>query len=307
MPPTVPSTMPPPTIMLLMTHFLDAEVARLYHAMKRDLAGLCEVVMLYNTEKVLPDPAHSDGIDIFSFDAPEVAALGYPAKGRTLNARDVELFPLVFQKARPEYAHYWIVEYDVRFSGSWAKLLLSFKDSPADLLGTTMHRHDVNPRWENWRGIVAPEGKPHPRTLLRGFFPIYRLSGRACAALDNAYRKGWSGHFECVMPTVLSRAGLVLEDMGGEGEFVRPGNENRFYRNNRASNDLAPGSFVFRPVITRAGGAPDMLWHPVKPNLAGGWQTSRRHELRRRAVAWARGRIAPLLARNPTRHTGRTS
>jgi hypothetical protein len=291
--------------MLLMTHFLDGEVARLYHAMRRDLAGLCDVVMLYNAEHRAPNPLYTEDIELFTFAGTEVAALGYPAKGRTLNARDVELFPLVFRKARPHYKHYWVVEYDVRFTGSWAKLLLAFKDSGADLLGTTLSRYDSNPRWENWRGIVSPEGKMDPRKLLRGFFPIYRLSDHACVAMDRAYRKGWSGHFECVMPSVIARSGLILEDMGGTGEFVRPGNENRFYFNTPASNDLAPGSFVFRPVALRAGTTPDMLYHPVKPNQAGGWETSRSHTLSRRAVAWARERVGPLIARPAGRPGGR--
>jgi hypothetical protein len=68
-----------------------------------------------------------------------------------------------------------------------------------------------------------------------------------------------------LLPSVVERAGLRIEDFGGEGEFVPPGNENRFYCNDRFSSRLSPGTFVYRPVMTAAGSEPARLWHPVKP------------------------------------------
>ena len=42
---------------------------------------------------------------------------------------------------------------------------------------------------------------------------------------------GWSGHHEVVIPTAVSYLGMKIEDFGGNGEYVRLGNENRFYDN----------------------------------------------------------------------------
>jgi hypothetical protein len=84
-------------------------------------------------------------------------------------------------------------------------------------------------------------------------------------AMDQAYRLGWSGHCEATWPTIINLAGLKLEDIGGDGEFVAPGNHNRFYTNTLSSPTLAPGSLVFRPARCWLGSQRNKLWHPVKP------------------------------------------
>jgi hypothetical protein len=66
------------------------------------------------------------------------------------------------------------------------------------------------------------------------------------------------------MPTLLSRAGFELEDIGGNGSFTKPGNINRFYQNTPISDSYAPGTFVFRPVRNAPGSKSNTLWHPVK-------------------------------------------
>jgi hypothetical protein len=63
---------------------------------------------------------------------------------------------------------------------------------------------------------------------------------------------------------VLAYRGLRIEDIGGDGEFVPPGRENRYYRNNWLDKSLTPGTFVFRPAMPAPGLEPNLLWHPVK-------------------------------------------
>ena len=94
---------------------------------------------------------------------------------------------------------------------------------------------------------------------------MYRLSTNAIACIKSSYEAGAQGHMESLVPTLVHQDGLLVEDIGGEGEFVPPGNENRFYTNNRISNDLSPGGFVYRPVMLRTGAKSNTLWHPVKP------------------------------------------
>ena len=49
------------------------------------------------------------------------------------------------------------------------------------------------------------------------------------ARMDAAYREGWGGHIEAAWASILDFHGLKLEDIGGDAEFVRPGNRHRFY------------------------------------------------------------------------------
>ena len=95
--------------------------------------------------------------------------------------------------------------------------------------------------------------------------PIYRISRRAAQAIDHAYQSGWSGHCEVTWPTIINRAGFSIEDFGGDGEFVREPNRNRFYTNTLLDPNLAPGSLVLRPARAFTGLKKEKLWHPVKP------------------------------------------
>jgi hypothetical protein len=89
-------------------------------------------------------------------------------------------------------------------------------------------------------------------------------------------------------------------DIGGDGEFVRPLNRNRFYRNTPSRGSLMPGTFVFRPVMDSPGNG-QHAWHPVKrrpfwqvaPGACGAWRSTasaarsaaRRYRWRPRLVA----------------------
>jgi hypothetical protein len=267
---------------LLMTHFIDDGIVAQYRRLAAEAANF-DVFLLYNrSDDPKPGFLVPSDVTLSHFGAEHVRALGYPRKGRRLNARDVELFVLQFHRRHPAYVHYWVVEYDVAFSGPWGGLFGAFAGSTADLLATTVHRFAVNPRWPNWRSVQGPLGPPPVASLLRAFMPCCRFSREAFSVLDRAYAKGWTGHYEATVPTLLASAGLQIEDMGGDGEFVAAPNRNRFYTNTPASNHLAPGSFVFRPVLTSPGPQPNLLWHPVKPAaVSAGWITGRRQRLSR--------------------------
>ena len=284
---------------LLMTHFLDDWIYGQYNRLVAEAGEGRDVIILYNRDDNPHPGSHPipDGVRIFSFSAADLRGLGFPNKGRKLSARDVELFLLYFALQHVGYTHLWGVEYDVAFTGRWHNLFDAFKASPADLLATTIHTYSINPRWDNWTSVRSPKGRPPVRDLVRAFMPCCRLSRRAVDTLTSAYEAGWSGHYEATVPTILLKAGLILEDMGGDGEFVAPGNHNRFYLNTPTNNSLSPGSFVFRPVRMVPGWEPGRLWHPVKPPLyqvQAGWMTGRRAAL----VRWVRSLIRLAI---PTR------
>lgn len=268
---------------LMLAHFIDEAILNEYRKLKRELGPLYHVVLLFDST-VNGIPALPEDVEALFFDKTDIRNLGYPRKGRSPSTNDFEMFAIYFWRKYPHFHDYWVVEYDVRFSGSWSVLFTHFIGSRADLLGTTLHRYDVNPAWENWRTVTPPGTMPPRDKLLRGFFPLYRLSNRAMVALHEAYMQGWAGHWESVLPTVLALAGLDLEDIGGNGEFVRAGNIGRFYHNDRLSADLGPGSLVSRPIHVRAGRRPNTLWHPVRSTEAESWGIGHRA----RMASWLR-------------------
>jgi hypothetical protein len=281
---------------LLMTHFLDSRICGHYRRLAAEAGAGRDVFILYNRDDD-PDPSHPipEDVRVFAFSAADIRSLGFPHKGRWLSARDVELFALLFALRHPNYRHVWAVEYDVAFTGRWHTLFDAFAASPADLLATTIHRYPVNPGWDNWASVRTPDGRPPVTALVRAFLPCCRFSRRAVETLVAAYDAGWEGHYEATVPTILLGAGLILEDIGGDGEFVAPGNLDRFYRNTPGCNSLSPGTFVFRPVRVTPGTEPGRLWHPVKPLTAQrGWATGRRAAFVRWVTALVRAGMARL-------------
>ncbi len=175
----------------------------------------------------------------------------------------------------PVYDYYWYLEYDVVYTGNWGAFFGDFDENASDMLSTNVTRHDEIPAWPLWKSVGMPEGMNLPRSAwLRSFNPILRLSSRAMEVLTEECAKGWTGHSEAIMPTILHERGLSIEDFGGSGEFTPSERENRHYRSNRLDNSLAPGTFVFRPPMTAPGDEHGKLWHPVKDTKHRTWDST---------------------------------
>jgi hypothetical protein len=81
---------------------------------------------------------------------------------------------------------------------------------------------------------------------------IERVSNPLLAALDSAYRDGWSGHPECLLPTIARRNGLSIESMLALGRrlFGRDIVSRRSFRVRDAEHE--PGAEIYHPVKTEA-------------------------------------------------------
>jgi hypothetical protein len=272
-----------PTAVLLLTHFIDDTVDAEFRRLAADLEGTADTYMLFNASAPGQAPGTLGAHPHHLTDPDALAGLPFPAKTRTpFFPENVDLPLLHFIQRRPDYDQYWVIEHDVRFTGHWRTLLDAFSDSEADLLCTNLFRFRTNPAWHKRYRPRPPEGEAAlpDGALIRGFFPLYRLSREAASTLWQAYAAGWSGHYEATIPALLDRAGHRLEDIGGDGEFVAPGNRNRFYLSTRRILSLSPGTFVYRPVFNRAGRRRDTLWHPVKPGYRPAGETLRARALR---------------------------
>lgn len=240
--------------------------------MREDCRGHYDIhfVADLTSEQMRPETLPADvRSDLRGFTRREVARLeasSDPPDGERfrLYGGNLDLVFLHVRRTLSTYEHYWWIEYDVAFTGDWISLFGHFADSGSDLVGTTLTRYDAIPGWHWWDGFRPPDRVPE-REWIRGFFPCFRISARGLNALDAAYRSGWAGHSEAAIPTALAARGLALEDMGGSGPWVRPGNRNRFYTNEpHRHRTLGPGTFVYRPSRPLPGLWGGRLWHPVK-------------------------------------------
>ena len=181
----------------------------------------------------------------------------------TFWSRNIDLPLMWFFHENPGYERYWVMEYDVRFTGQWMDFFRHFAPSRSDLLASTLFDYSFRPGWDNWSTLKSPERVPEQERV-RALFPLYRISNAALRALHEAYCAGWSGHYEVTIPTILKRRGFTLEDFGGDGSYVAAENHNRFYRNSPGIAGLAPGTFTVAPNQISADYPPSMLWHPIK-------------------------------------------
>ena len=145
-------------------------------------------------------------------------------------------FPVLeFCHKFPKYDYVWSMEYDVVFSGEWTTFFQAV-DRPADLLTAEIRNYWDDPNWYWWR-TFSYSSKPHsdsnaqnswPEQALASFNPLYRLSRRAAQHLRNqCLLKGWVGHHELIMPTLLDMAEMTVEDFGLPSEGC--GVANRWY------------------------------------------------------------------------------
>jgi hypothetical protein len=176
------------------------------------------------------------------------------------------LYPVLLFALQQAYEYVWRIEFDVRYSGRWPDFFNAFAASPADLLGTTLCRYAAAPDWSWWSTATVNDVPIDQSLLIRGFYPVIRLSRNACTMLDRAYRQGWQGHFEVMVGTILNHYGCRLEDIGGWGEFVRAEHRGRFYSNTPQTSNMWPGTFVWRwpdACLEHRFDIPDYLYHPV--------------------------------------------
>jgi hypothetical protein len=264
---------------LLLSHQLNTSVLELHEALITCCSKEFDACFLADNSRGLFQRYEQDERfclftlnDLQRLDYPGKKQLAYPIspecrnpyhQERNFRMGYTELPLLHFFHSRANYEYYWVVEYDMRFSGNWATLFRYFSNSKADLLTTSLQEEDQVPHWARWESLHLPVGYDTGKRV-KAFLPIYRISNQALQRLDLVYRAGAAGHYEALLPSVLSQAGMSLEDLGGDGPFTRAENINRFYQNTPTHDSLAPGTLMFRPVFTEPGKRPDTLWHPVK-------------------------------------------
>ncbi len=262
-------------------HVLDAPVRAVFERIRREAPPDMEVRFVLSGEQPVSQSAGTLEESLVRISREDLFGLGYPVKCEPADwemAGNLDLVFLEFARRHPQADRIWFIEYDVHWEGNWRVLFERFRDSDAGLLATTISRIDQVPHKLaklTYPRLVLPPGMVwSDAQAIKAFLPICRLSRAALGALDRAYRNGLGGHYEITVPSIAAHAGLVVEDIGGNGIFVRPENRNRFYFARGGTSSHSPGSFVFRPaprVLPRR----NTLWHPVKPGSVPLWHPLR--------------------------------
>jgi hypothetical protein len=212
------------------------------------------------------DPPQT-GEQVMRFDFQAISKEYPRILGSRLIPGNCHLTLLNFFKRRPHFQYYWVIEYDVMFTGHWKKFFEAFTDQDTDFIACHLRRREDEPGFFFWNTIEAPIGTPLPGTMVRAFCPVQRVSRRSLEMLEVWAKAGWVGHFEGLVPTLLEQHGYSLADIGGDGPYTPPGCRNRFYtsfswRDAKLRNF---GTMRFRPSVRSLRFAvKNRLYHPVK-------------------------------------------
>lgn len=206
------------------------------------------------------------GINVFSFRLSDLNSLGYK-QIQDLYGNDHYMYCYFFME-NPQFKFYWIIEYDVLYSGNWENLFGYFKNDDADFISSHIERRNINnEEWCWWNSMHSNSMHPtHTNTQIKSFNPICRLSNSAMFFLDRLLtNKENYGFCEVFIATAMHWRQLKIEDFGGIGEFVTTVNKNKFYVQGVGVNN---GTIRWRPVFSheeiQALGITNKLFHPVK-------------------------------------------
>jgi hypothetical protein len=248
---------------LYLSHKIDKEIIKEFKNLKKT-AGDRQVIFLYNGnyDEDLPKPN-------FCVTNEELLNLNYPKLGEKLVPGNVHFPFFKYFKEQNKSDFYWVIEYDVRFTGSWDYLFDYFEKLEADLITSLIKTYKDHPEWDWWE-LTHPTKKIKKEERIACFNPIYRISKSAAHFLDEAFLSGWKGHHEVSFSTLLHHHGFGILDFGGNGDFVK-GSKNKFYTNYPFFNYLyTVGTFRYRPIRDKTGFRSNKLYHPVKPEADAG-------------------------------------
>lgn len=252
-------------VVLLMAHdgCNMAAVGQKYHRLRHELsAQRYDVFLLLNVNDRQSLKNVPAGAQACIYDLGDLNVLDYVPISQKLLPGSCHFPVLKFFLDHPAYTHYWLVEYDVEFTGTWNVLMDFYFDHPADFIASHICHYYDHPEWYWWTHCNQV-GYPLEQCL-RAFHPVCRYSQAALSEVHRYQASGHSAHSEVLIPTCLYHAGYRLLDMGGHGAFVEQGGEDRFYICNGMQNTMN-----YRPPFTeeefRNSPYRDKLYHPVKP------------------------------------------
>lgn len=173
-------------------------------------------------------------------------------------------FPLLHFSRTHRYEHYWQVEFDAEYRGSWRSFFEAYKETDASLLGAHFMNWVDCPEWFWWVSITPPQPVFPMEQLYKAFLAVFRISATAIEHTIQAQREGWMGHHEAVIPTILLQRGHRLEDLN-----VR---STAYVGYSQDPTEIIPLQSTIRckPFVTlnefRTRGNGPLMFHPVKEN-----------------------------------------
>lgn len=259
---------------LFLTHHWDPVHARRFLRLSRETSALADTFLLVQTRDAatsVREIEHSLGESVvgrvITFHPDHLPGrLGYPYLTPQGIVPGNAHYPLALFARTHEYRHYWLVENDVEFSGSWADLVRPCLNCESDLIASHLRKFSDEPNWFFWPSLASPKRRPlNPHHFTRAFFPVYRITRKAILLIDQLQRSGWRGHCEALIPTILNLHGMSTTDFLDINQFYL-GRGQDLPLTQEDVLDLS--TLRWRPPVTSAEFSrrfrENVIFHPVK-------------------------------------------
>lgn len=231
---------------LLLTNRTDYAVRDRYKKLKSEYGQKADVFLFLDNSASIENCELEYFERVYTFSVQELINEGYTAlkSGFLGNCH----YPLLkFHRDFPEYDYCWLIEDDVIFSGDWSVFFETFVKDDSDLVAAKVRRYVDESDWFWWKSVKTPEGTTlSVDELYASFNPVYRLSAKAIECLDEEMRRGWRGHFEAIVPTVLVKHSMKIRDIKG------------FYTED---------THTWTPLRIQPT-KPNMIYHPIKEKIS---------------------------------------
>lgn len=259
----------PPQALLFLCHRTEKGFIDRYKALATSFSRYGEAYFVFDST-ANPLPEHLKCLRHFEFSSHSLKALGYKWLQDSLMPGHVHFPVLEFALKHPNYSHYWVVEYDVRFTGPWRLFFWLARRTAADFIATHLSHYNEQPFWYWWPTYSNPDKDHDVSSCVRFFGPLYRISRAAVEFVDAQLKAGCQGHQEVVIPSLLHEAGFSLMDLSRSGSFRGLSPWSLYTRSNRdVWGALVYSSMRFRPPMDFSGIRPFTFYHPIKDPYYG--------------------------------------
>lgn len=242
---------------LILTQHVSPHVLKLHGKICEGVKARGDVFLLYHSRDGTV-PEVPEGVSIVPFTNHVLSNSGYTPIRNTLIPGSNHFPVLQFFTGHPGYDHYWCIEDDVVFNGSWEFFFNRVSEAGEyDFVSSHIRRYADVPRWYWWNTLTLPDVPVKRELMVCSFNPIYRISARALAYIDQRLRNGCTGHHEVLLPTLLSLEGFSLADLATDENNFTP-----------CLKLCTLGTMRWQPVFFSVGRNKNSLYHPVKGSLS---------------------------------------
>lgn len=203
-------------VILFTTHFIDDNVIDHLNILKEQIKDADIYVLFNDTE----NKCTLENENIYYFNSDVVAKHGfvmhyyYPYFPKNVNKEfyknNFEYGLFCFYKDHPNYNNYWVIEYDVIYTGNWNDLILKYERN--DFVSSNILTYDQCKTWHMWENDQLTHYQTIiPKVKIKSFNPIFKISRKALKDLILLNHKGNYGFYEIYFPSVLNQLGYKLK------------------------------------------------------------------------------------------------